>query len=289
MDFYLEKVPLKEGELCTMRELQVPFMSYPLHYHPEYELIFVERGHGERLVGDHIGNFEDGDLVLVGTNLPHRWQNDRIYKEGKRTTHAYVVHFRLEYLETFLKMEGHENIQQLLSVSAQGLWFPSEQLQGIEVVFQQLAQPSSLEKTMHFLTLLQKLAVMPEKKSLASSGYSADLTPLKMEGINRVMQYIMDNYQDKVELSKAAALLSMSKPAFCHYFKKKTNKSFSGFVNELRIGKACRELIGSDKRVTEICFDNGFQNLAYFNRKFRTLKGLSPTAYRKKISGLRTA
>lgn len=265
-----------------MRELQVPYMDYPFHYHPEYELIWVKRGHGKRLVGDCIGDFRDGDLVLIGPHLPHQWQNAAAYKAGERTTHAFVLHFRLNHLERFLDIEGHGPVRMLLREAEQGLFFPEGASEPLESVFRALSQPPSLDKTLTLLKLLAKLAQMNERIPLASTGYTAGLKPTGADGINLVFQYLMENYQEEVSLESAAALLSLSKSAFCHYFKKKTSKPFSVYVNELRIGSACRQLIATDKRIAEVAFGNGFRNLSYFNRQFRAVKGLSPSAFRMK-------
>jgi len=282
MSIYLEKVPLQEGEVCVMRELRVPYMDYPFHCHPEYELIWVKRGHGKRLVGDHIGSFRDGDLVLIGPHLPHQWQNAAVYRAGERTTHALVLHFRLSYLQRFLEIEGHEPVRMLLRDAEQGVFFPEGSSETLESAFRALSQPPSLDKTLTLLKLLARLAQMSERTPLASTGYTAGLKPAGADSINLVFQYLMENYQEEVSIESAAALLSLSKSAFCHYFKKKTSKRFSVFVNELRIGSACRQLIDTDKRIATIAFENGFRNLSYFNRQFKAVKGLSPSAFRAK-------
>jgi len=249
------------------------------HYHPEYELTWVEKGHGNRLVGDHFGHFEPDDLVMIGKDLPHTWASDQAIKGRLSAT---VIQFDEEILKSFLRLKEFEAVKKLLWRARLGLFFPRRNIQSLIPLVKGLPAKKGVEKVSALLRILDLLTRL-KPVTLASLYFEPVRGDLAKNRIIRVHQYIQDNASEKISVSEAAALIHLSKSAFCKFFKRTTGHTFSWYVNEIRIGQAAVLLAESDKTVADICYSCGFESLTYFNRIFLKKKGLSPREFRKKL------
>jgi AraC-like DNA-binding protein len=259
--------------------LEVPGFEFNWHYHPEYEITLIEKGSGKRLVGDSYDNFEPGDLVMIGKELPHTWASDKMVK-GKSS--AVVIQFNEDILQGLLKLAEFENLKKLLSNSRQGLYYPQKNTLEITGLIKNLPDKKGIEKITALLQILDKLCY--EKHiSLASAYFQPVKGGLNEKRITRVCQYIQENSAEKISIENAAALIHLSKSAFCKFFKRTTGKTFSDYVNEIRIGHACFLLAETDKTIANICYGSGFESLTYFNRVFFKKKGARPKEFRNRV------
>ena len=252
------------------------------HYHPEYELTFIKKGSGTRLVGDNVSSFSDEDLVLLGPNIPHTWISESNINGSNELTEVIGIHFPQELFSMdFLSLPEMESISRLLKRSSQGIFFKGVQ-KNIAAEMEQLNDLRGFSKFNRLLHILNLLGECTEIQMLASTYYSPELNSKTENRLDRVFNYIHANYSKPVSLSEIADLVNMSNTSFCRFFRKNTGKSLIEYVNDLRIGKACNLLLEEQKTISEISFSCGFNSQTFFNRSFIQRKGLKPREFRKK-------
>lgn len=255
------------------------------HYHPEIEIVLIEAGRGERFVGDNISPFQEFDLALLGTNLPHFWRSEDVkFKAGDPYCKAIVIQFLTDFPgKNFFDIPEFGRIKTLLSKANLGLSFSKKfAVQKAETV-RQVALTQGWRRVMHLLDLLGSMSEETDCKPIASVGFSPHLNEHTNERIGKVMKFIFANYTRSLTLAEMAAQASMSPSAFCTFFRRITGKNLAKFINEIRINTACTLLRDTDRNVSEICFESGFNNLSNFNHFFKQAKGVSPRDYRNKI------
>jgi AraC-like DNA-binding protein len=254
--------------------------EFDWHYHPEYEITLIEKGSGKRLVGDNYENFSTGDLVMIGKDLPHTWASDRL-KNGKSS--AVVIQFGEEILESFLALSEFRPLKNLLSRARQGLFYSQKNIPEITDLIKNLPDKKGAARFGDLLQILDKLC--RQRAVLLASVY---FQPVKGEinekRIARVCQWIHKNSSEKIGIKGAASLVHLSESAFCKFFKRATGKTFSDYVNEIRIGHVCHLLAESDKTIADICYSSGFESVTYFNRVFLRKKGSRPKEFRSACS-----
>ena len=255
--------------------------TFQWHQHPECELTLIETGTGQRFVGDNIDEYEPGDMVLLGPDLPHTWaSHDNSAKRHK----AIVIQFSADWLQAMLSQTPEANaILSLIEKSKRGLRFTGRTQRYAAEALLKMTKQKGMPRVLSLISLLEKLARSRGTKSLASpaydpSGHTAD------SRTDRVCRFINDHVTEPITQSQAADLIGMSGPAFSRFFRQRVGMTYSRYVHELRIGHACRLLIESDRSITDICFASGFNNLSNFNRVFLSIKGVSPRAYRRQHS-----
>lgn len=278
-----ERIASQQGnESFVAYSFSVPSFKFKWHYHPEYELTLITRGKGERLVGDSNERFIAGDLVLIGSELPHTWYSEENKNE---MASAVVIQFTKEFMEVFLRLQGFEKIAKLLTAASHGLFFPKAK--EIAKQIECLPQASGVEKVTLLLTILQQLT--SQKSIVLSSAYFNAVKSEETEKrINKVCQYIHKHSSQPVDLNTIASLIHLSPSAFCKFFKRATGKTFSDYVNDIRIGNACQMLTESDKAISTIAYETGFESLTYFNRVFIKKKGVTPRGFRTAIRSRKT-
>ena len=274
----LEDIGKKRGDHSFFAfELKKNRLEFYWHYHPEYELTYIINGKGRRLIGDHHEYFESGDLVLIGPGLPHTWVSDSSMKEK---CEAIVIQFSVEYIERFTRLGELSSINKLLLCSKQGISINENKSKALKELIKKLPAKEGIEKItdlIHILDELSKSKITP----LASSLYQPLKGSENEKRINLVCTYIQQHATEVLTIHKAAALLHLSPSAFCKFFKRITGKTFSDYVNEIRIANVCNDLLATDKQVAEIAYENGFETLTYFNRIFLKKKNMRPSNYRK--------
>lgn len=275
---FLEDIGKKRGQHSFLAfEIKQKKLDFFWHYHPEYELTFIVKGKGRRLVGDSHQYFESGDLVLIGPELPHTWVSDSGLKGN---CEAVVIQFSTEFIERFTALDELSGIRKMLTLSNQGISINENKSASLKEVLKGLPYKSGIEKVTGLLHILYTLSTV-KMTTLASPFFQ----PLKgrenEKRINIVCQYIQKHATETLTIHKAAALIHLSPSAFCKFFKRMTAKTFSDYVNEIRITNVCNDLLATDKQVAEIAYENGFETLTYFNRIFLKKKNMSPSSYRK--------
>lgn len=284
MRIHFEKITYEVGAPLLVREVKEKLFSAPLHVHPELELTLIVESSGKRFVGDSIEDFESGDLVLVGGNLPHFWSNDEMYSHDKGSDAlAIVVQFDASFLgPNFMKLSGAQHIEKLLQSSNLGICIINDTR---DILSQKMVTLQHMDTFGKVLTLLEMLDILAKSKDyyfLASPGFKPYLNASDCQKMNKIYAYVYQHINGKLDIVQIADLLNMSISAFCHYFKKRTQKTFTQFVNEIRIGNAKRLLIESDKSISEIGYECGYNSISNFNKQFSTITGLAPRAFRER-------
>jgi AraC-like DNA-binding protein len=282
MQIAFEKLGVDAEALIHCEEFRQSHFTSPFHIHDEFELILIQKGTGKLYVGNHMSNFRDGDLFLFSPGLPHCFYNSGEHEMDNKDSQAVVILFRKDFLgvDFYDRTEG-KALGKLIQKSDYGVQFLSYSNQLIERI-QALNQKKNLEKLATLLFILNELAAKKSLKLLTNNQNSIIAGNLSdSKSINRVIQYVVENFQDDISFSQAAALASMQKAAFCRFFKRKTKKTFTEFVNEVRITHAQKLLSETDLTVGEIAFGCGYKNLSYFNRLFKQYTQLTPGDFRQ--------
>lgn len=283
-EVFYEKLA-RESEYCiNFLEVEVPCLDVPWHYHPETEIIYVERSTGSRFVGDHSEPFEEGDVGLIGANLPHVWKNDSIYQKNipGLIARVLVVHFRHEIFNGPLAiLPEMQDINQLIYESQFGIKFLGNARSNIEVLMKGIISTSGVEKLVKLIELLDFMSKTEEKQLLASTGYSKIRKSIDFDRFDKAHRYMIDNFQQNITLDKVSDIVGMTPTSFCRYFKKHIKKTFHSVLNEIRVGHACKLLLEDKMNISGICFESGFNNVSNFNEQFKKIKGISPSQYVK--------
>lgn len=274
-----EEVSLRLGQQALLAyRLELPAFEFFWHYHAEYELTLILAGTGMRLVGDHCVAFRPGELVLLGPQVPHTWVSDQEHPETP--CRAVVIQFAPALFEQLAAYPELSRIQQLLKRAERGLLFSA--LSDAASQIEALLATTGIHRMTGLLTLLDAMADWPGP-AMASALYRPALGLEQQRRVNIVCRYVQEQLTGPVSLSEAARLVHLSDSAFCRFFKTMTGKTFSDYVNELRIGYACRLLAGQEATVSEVAYQAGYQSLTYFNRVFATKKGMPPSQFRKQF------
>jgi AraC-like DNA-binding protein len=278
----LEKVyPNLSSSIFVKREI-VPYMDYPWHYHPEYEIIFVEKSYGIRLMGNHAGNFSDGDLMFIGSNLPHVWKNDEDFYQDNEDlkVDVYVIQFREDALrDGFFDLPEFIHIKKLFLLGQRGILVSGKEHDELAELIKKVYSSSGLDRLILFLKTLDLFAKVADYQLLSSPGYTYFYNIADTERINKIMCFLMENYNKEIKMNELASLVNLNVSSFCRYFRSKTHKTCSQFVNEIRIAHACKLLINRNMTVSEICYETGYNNISHFNRQFKLITSLTAREY----------
>lgn len=259
-----------------------PHFTYPWHFHSEYELLYVIKGFGTSFVADNIAEFEAGELALMGSNLPHFYKSDASFydTESQNKMKYIVIQFSNEFFkEAITEYPEFRLIKELLEHSMRGVCFTKELSDRAASKIFSVVESKGFERALRTLELLQFLAASNDYRFMAGELYQIENDNFVSDRLTKVMHYLNANYQSKVELKKVADVANLHPSAFCRYFKEKSGKSLSEFVNDMRISYACRLLLEGKMSVTQICYESGFNNLSNFNRIFKKHTSFTPTLY----------
>lgn len=266
--------------------MEVFNLTSPFHFHNLCELVWIEKSAGKRIVGDSINTFEEGDLVLMGPNLPHIWLNDQKYslELPANKVKSTVVYFPADFM---LDLSDDQSvtgpIQDLLLRSARGLRFYGETSKKVIRILTTISEKDGFKKIIQFLQTIELLTKSAEYEYLASINFENQYDHKDTSRINQVYTFLMQNFHRDINLQEVADLCHMTTNSFCRYFKARTRKSFTRFTNELRIGHACKLLQQEENTVADVCFQCGYNNSANFNKFFRTITGKTPVEYKRQL------
>lgn len=260
-----------------------PFSRW--HYHPEYELVLISKGTGKRMVGDSIDRFDEGDLVFLGSNLPHEWLCDDHY-----FTHAtgfqgegIVIQFAEDFLgERFFKLPENKRMRKVLDDSTKGCMLMGETKALITTSMKQMVAMNAEDKLYALFTIFRQLARTMEYQLLSSPNFMVSFQADYATSMKKVIEYIMQHFQEKIQLEKMLEIANMSSTAFSILFKRTYSMTFSNYVLKLRLGYACSLLTENTRSIAQISLDAGFDNLSNFNRLFKKDKAVTPKEFRKK-------
>lgn len=271
---FIEHLTSNPDESFRYSLFKQPMFDFRWHVHPEFELTLITKGMGRRFIGDSINDYTEYDLVFIGSNLPHSWYS-QVENQGV------VIQFQQNFLgKAFLDLPELKSFKSFLEKSVHGLSFPQKIAKKISPHILDLQKFKALDR---ILVLLEVLKEMSESKYqiLSSRLFESGTVEKNEKRIDKVCNYINEKYTNPITLKEISDIASMSPESFCRFFKSTTGKSFIDYVTELRIGKACMLLIESEKSISEICYDVGFNNISNFNRRFQKTKDRTPSQYRK--------
>jgi len=287
----LRKVDTGYNYSFSIREDIYPYLYNHWHYHPEAELTLIRKGNGMRLVGDSIEQFNDGDLILLGSNLPHMWRSDAAYFKNVPglQVEAIAIHFKNEFWGgDFLNLPELRMIKELLNKSARGLKINGKTKAKVAAKMELALKAHGAQRIEFLLSMLDTIASSKEYIILSSAGFGKTYDLDNTEKINLIYTYTFNNFQRKITVEEAASVANLSPHSFCRYFKSRTLKTYWQFLLEVRIGYACRLLIENKQGVSKVCGMCGFNNLSNFNRQFKIVTGTTPLRYVKEYLRLQT-
>jgi AraC-like DNA-binding protein len=249
------------------------------HYHEQLELVCIIESSGTRFIGDNIQKYEAGDIILIGKNLPHMWQEESPV-DSSTSSDVVAIHLGTSFTKSdLLSLPEYSNIKRLLDLSAQGVAF--HDTHALLDKIRKLHEMEGFKQFMQVTEVLNDLGNLKDFKLLTSQGFVEKLNDQKKGRLQLVHDYVMNNFRKEIGLVSAANIANPS--SFSRYFKQAYGKTFSEYVNEIRIGYACKLLLEDDIGITQTCFQSGFNNISNFNKQFKKLHNLSPKEYRKRF------
>lgn len=250
------------------------------HFHPEMELVYVDQGSGKRHIGNHLSYYHEGDLIFIGANLPHYGFTDRL--TGNKS--EVVVQFKEDFLGgDFIEAPELKSIKQLFKRAKQGIVFYGNSKKEVGNKMEELVTLAPLERLTAFIKILDELAATKEYELLNIDQVVLEARPQDNERLEILFDFVKREYKRTITLDEVSDMLSMTPQAFSRYFKKKTGKTFTNFVNEHRLVHASKLLAEQPMSITDICFESGFNNFSHFNKRFKAFTGKSPSEYRNEI------
>lgn len=256
------------------------------HYHTEVELIHIKKGEGTQFIGDSIKRFKAGDVVMVGSNLPHYWRFDDVYYE-ENTQHiadVRVAHFSENFWgDYFLNLPENSNLKVVLEKARRGLQITGKTRQKVADLLRQLQDAEGPMRIILLIEALTAIAGAKQLQPLSSIGFKPDLIDAEKDRINAIYEYSIKNFKRKIQLDEIAEVANISPNSFCRYFKSRTRKTYSQFLIELRVGHACKLLIENNQCIKRLCYESGFNNFTSFHKYFKMITGKSPLVYQKEF------
>jgi AraC-like DNA-binding protein len=286
----LELVHIRRGESFAAWMHGYPFRTVRWHYHPEYEIHLVNATSGTFYVGDHVGRFAPGQLIMTGPNLPQNWISDIAPGE--------IVPLRsllIQFPETFIEdacsaMPEMEALRPLLDRSRRGILFDAATSARVRPLFEQVIDARGIRRLALFWEILDVLAGARDHDVLASLSFELDLGKISDRGINRALAYLREHLTEQIEEAELAAMVGQSQSTFSRAFRRHTGATLVRYRNQLRVDLACQMLLTvPDSRIAEICYEVGFSNLSNFNRHFLKLKGIPPSQFRATFAAQKAA
>ena len=280
-----EKLSMSSQSPLMARYFDYAHFTYPWHFNSEYEIIYIENGTGTRFVGNSIEKFGAGEVLLIGTNLPHYLKSDESYhaeNSGLRVKGTIVqfekdfMHYSVNYYPQFI------GIKRLFEEANAGVIFPAESSEELIRLLNRMPTDKGIHQ---IITLVQILGTMSNIKTRRMISTQMDIFPAQkgIKRLDKIITFINKNYTRKITLEEVASYAAMNKSAFCRYFKNETGKSFVHFLMEMRIGYACKLLLMNNVNISQVCSECGFESIAHFNQSFKKIKGYTPSDYRKNM------
>ena len=282
----LLKVMKGPGHSFSIRRDLVPHVNNRWHYHSEVELVHFEKGEGTQFIGDSINRFKAGDVVIIGSNLPHYWRFDDVYFEENSlaTADVRVVHFTENFWgNSFLDVPEMTCIKALLEKAKRGLNINGETNLKIAALLENLLKAEGPQRIALLIEVLSIIANSKSVTSLSSMGFKQERLEGESDRINAIYEYSLKNFKRKIQLEEIADMANISPNSFCRYFKLRTRKTYSQFLIEIRVGHACKLLIENNLSIKQLCYESGFNNFTSFHKYFKMITGKSPLVYQKEF------
>lgn len=281
-----EITPLTNSDCFTIFERKKRDFDFPLHYHEEMELNFIANASGaRRVVGDHIEEIFDTELVLIGSNLPHVWET---HKLAGKEIHEVTLQFHKDLFdERFLRRNQLRVIREMFDKAKCGILFSKETTQTIGPRLVKLNKKHGFDSVLELMSILHDLSTSRNMRTLSDSAFSNVEFSYSSRRVEKVMEYINLNFDKQISLAEVARIANMTEVSFSRFFKSRTGISFIDSLIEIRLGHASRKLIDTTAGIAELAYNCGFNNISNFNRIFKKKKGCTPKEFRENLSGHR--
>ena len=260
-------------------------LNNPWHFHPEIELLYCIKGKGTNFIGNSIRTIEEGEVLLLGRNLPHTRQRDREYYSihSDESPESIVIQFKEDFLgNEFFRLNDFKLIGEMLNRSLRGLKFVGQTKEAIGEQLRKITPMHGTSSILLLLSILDSMARSEEFIYLNSHQYASDVHEKTSQKINEVYHYSIEHFREPIALADVAALTHHSPAAFCRYFKSRTRKSYFQYLTEIRIAYACELLRDGNLDVSEVSLNSGFNNLSNFHKQFKKIVGATPSEYQKR-------
>ena len=283
-----EKISVKDDESFFIGIFQDNLEKSTWHYHNNFEISFITEGSGKRIVADSIEEFQPGDLVFIGKNLPHVWIPDKEARTpSNRTLEMVFLQFTSSVMGSqLLNLPEFKFIAKALSLSERGIQIVGQTLNEVSEIMLQLPYLKSFDRMLHFFKMMDIIGRSDTNIQLASKEYLKIRFTTGNKRIAAIHEYLMNNYREEINLKRLAALVSMAEGSLCRFFKVNMGMTVFEYLNKIKVEFACKLLMDNDLSILEVCFDSGFNNLSHFNKQFKKSTGVPPKDYRKRFKGL---
>jgi len=284
----LLKVSKEPQQSFSVRQDMVPYINNRWHYHAEVELLHFKKGKGTQFIGDSIKQFKAGDVVLVGSNLPHYWRFDDEYFEENAPVSAdvRVAHFCEDFWGSqFLNLPENVHIKSILDKSRRGLQITGRTRERVAELLDLLLHASDYHRIIYLMEALSVIANCKQLSMLSSIGFKHDMMEDEKDRINAIYEYSLKNFRRPIQLEEIAGVANISPNSFCRFFKSRTRKTYSQFLIEIRVGHACKLLIENNMSIKQLCYESGFNNFTSFHKYFKMITNKSPLIYQKEFMG----
>lgn len=279
------KITSYQNSSVSVLSREEAFFQAPFHSHPELELVYIIESYGKRIVGNSVEQFVPGDMVFLGSDIPHVWLNDEIYYQGISTlkAKAIVVYFNKEIFgPAFYELKETQKINSFFNQAVRGVAITGKTNQLIAKKLEKLVQKKDFEMIVGLFKILALLSESSDIKFINKELYTPTNEKSKKDRLSAVFEYLKENYNEEISLLKIAEIANLTPTSFCRMFKIKTKKSFVEYLNEIRVSNACKMLIETDMGISEVAYKCGYKTASNFNQLFKKLTGTTPKEYRKK-------
>ena len=278
----LFKIPKTEAVSFNV-QLEEGEGFYPtLHYHPEMQITHIRNGKGAYFIGETVGHFSPGDIFIIGPNTPHFFRNEAgplSTDDGPVTTLS--IYFNKEAFGSRLfALPETIAIAQLIERSGFGFIVDAQQRHEVAARMEKIRTSDGFDRLIELFVLLNLLATTYRLKTISKHLLTASPNDRENQRLNDVFDFMIQNYHRPITLEEGSQVANMSQTAFCRYFVKRTRKTYTGFLNEIRIGYACNKLLATDKSISEIAYECGYKNISHFNRQFQKIMSQTPSEYK---------
>ncbi len=261
--------------------------SNPFMFHPEVEILLVIQGSGTRLIGNSIDRFGPGNLVMIGPNVPHLWISDKddTKKNSDNTSESIFILFKPDVFGMqFLNLPELRNVLNIIQLSQRGLKMTGKAHDELVPLMLNISAAKGFKRISLLFSILEIISCSNEYQFLSTPIVQNSINRTDSDRLNKVYEYVINNFQEEITIDRISSIACLSNSAFCHYFKKRTNKTFIKLLSEVRISFACRLLIEGDQPVSKIGYTCGYTNISYFIKQFKNITGLTPLYYKKKYA-----
>jgi AraC-like DNA-binding protein len=285
MPAQFEKINLRKDESFSIGVFQDNLEKSTWHYHNNYELSFITEGVGKRIVADSIEEFNPGDLVFIGRNLPHVWiANKEQFGFSNRTLEMVFLQFTSDVFgNPLIALPEFKYVARALTMSERGIQITGDTINEVSELLLQMPYLKPFERMIHFFRIMDIIGRCDNLIHLASKEYIRARFTSSNKRLAQIHDYLMTHYKEDVDLQGLASLVNMAEGSLCRFFKSNMGMTLFEYLNKIKVEFACKLLMDKDLSILEVCLDSGFNNLSHFNKQFKRLAGLPPSEYRKQF------